>query len=406
MSGMLHIAHEREHSEFGASGAHRWLRCTGSIVLCRGLAGVSSADAEEGTAAHLIAEMALNHGRDAETFRGDEVRVGSNTYPVTDDMIEGVQLFIDTVLADGALLGDCRIIAEHTFHLPKVHATAYGSTDAAILKAFTKLIVYDFKYGFIPVDAEENDQMKFYGIGALTLPEALCVEEVELVIVQPRSLRGEKVKRWTTTPEALLAFEGHLHDKAAEADKGGPLVAGDHCEHCTALECGACAEARKAPIAACTELLPFSPVDEGVVTAPPAPSYLTQEQLERVVDRAPIIIDWLRQCENAARAKLERGDPDAPRNFKLVEGRESNRKWADEKSLVDTGVPADILYERSIRSPAQLEKALKAAKIKFDIAPFLAPRTRGLSMVPSTDPRPAVRQAIKFTPVVSNPFTE
>jgi hypothetical protein len=339
---------------------------------------------------------------DASSYLGHEVQVGDHLFSVDEDMVSGVQLFLDTVRTDAAELRG-RIISEHTFHLPEVHETAFGSTDACVLQPMGRLVVYDFKYGIAPVSAEDNEQLKFYALGALAMPEAFLAEEVELVIVQPRAL-GEKVKRWMTTPDHLRAFVGYLHDKALEAEAGGTLVAGDHCEHCRVGEASACPKVREAAVSACTELLPFSPVEPGPVTAPPAPSYLSQDQIERVLELEPMIVEWLGAVKAAARAQLERGDSNAPRNFKLVAGRESNRKWADEKLLVDSGIPADILFERSIRSPAQMEKALKAAKLAFDITSYLAPRTRGTSMVPITDPRPAIQQAVSFTPV--SPFTE
>ena len=50
------------HSRFGASAAHRWMRCPGSIQASEGLPNVSSEFAAEGTLLHGVAEDILRGG--------------------------------------------------------------------------------------------------------------------------------------------------------------------------------------------------------------------------------------------------------------------------------------------------------------------------------------------------------
>ena len=45
----------REHSELGASACARWSVCPGSVVPSRGIERKSSVYADEGTAAHELA---------------------------------------------------------------------------------------------------------------------------------------------------------------------------------------------------------------------------------------------------------------------------------------------------------------------------------------------------------------
>ena len=53
------------HHELGASGASRYLACPGSVRLSRGIPDQTSAYAEEGRLAHLLAELCLSNRIDA-----------------------------------------------------------------------------------------------------------------------------------------------------------------------------------------------------------------------------------------------------------------------------------------------------------------------------------------------------
>lgn len=48
------------HSHFGASSSYRWVNCSASVALCaKAPARESSFEADEGTAAHELAELSL-----------------------------------------------------------------------------------------------------------------------------------------------------------------------------------------------------------------------------------------------------------------------------------------------------------------------------------------------------------
>ena len=83
----------REHSEIGASGAKRWMNCPGSVRLCRTIPNESSAAAEEGTAAHELAETCLKSGQDAVEFIDRTV----HGFTVDEDMAEAVQVYLDYI---------------------------------------------------------------------------------------------------------------------------------------------------------------------------------------------------------------------------------------------------------------------------------------------------------------------
>jgi hypothetical protein len=91
---------QRAHARFAPSAAHRWVNCPGSVRLCEPIPNKSTPAADEGTAAHQMAERCLNKGWDA----ADHYTV-DNTIPVrkgveirvTEEMIEGVQVYLDHV---------------------------------------------------------------------------------------------------------------------------------------------------------------------------------------------------------------------------------------------------------------------------------------------------------------------
>ena len=51
------------HAKLSASSAHRWLHCPGSVAASEKIPARSSFAADEGSAAHELAEIALNAGK-------------------------------------------------------------------------------------------------------------------------------------------------------------------------------------------------------------------------------------------------------------------------------------------------------------------------------------------------------
>ena len=305
-------------------------------------------------------------------------------------MADAVQVYLDTVREIKATLKGSILLIEHQFDLSRIHDGMFGTCDAVIIQPFGRVVVIDYKHGAGKfVEVEENPQAMFYGLGALAHPKAVGAEEVELIIVQPRA-QGAPVRRWLTTVEHLEAFSNLLGDKAREAT--GPeakFVPGDHCKwcpyapHCGAIRAEATAVARVPDPA-------FQPV-----STPPAPSSLTPEQLGKVLFWSDTIETWLGSVRDYVKDLLRQGQT-VP-GYKLVQGR-ATRKWTDEKLVVDT-LPASVIYEHKLRSPAQAEKALKAIGADpKQILPLIS-ETRGVSLAPAEDPRPALNTNPGFTPI-------
>ena len=79
------------HAALGASAAHRWMRCPGSLRL---LADIPSRDTKytiEGTAAHTLAQMSLVKRLPPSTWEGSQI----DGVDVTEEMVEAVTVFVD-----------------------------------------------------------------------------------------------------------------------------------------------------------------------------------------------------------------------------------------------------------------------------------------------------------------------
>lgn len=190
------------HAKLSPSSAERWMTCPGSVALSEGYADSSSAAADEGTAAHELAERILLGAK------GDEL-VGlraQNGIEWTAEMLQDVLRYTQSVQALAGAVGDALMVEQR---LPisewTGEAGAHGTADAVIL-AGTELIVADLKFGRgVVVDADENKQLRIYALAALREFEFVGgpFETVRIIISQPRLGAWSE---WTCTVAELEAF--------------------------------------------------------------------------------------------------------------------------------------------------------------------------------------------------------
>lgn len=377
----------KAHAKLSPSASERWTQCPGSIRLSEGIPNRETEYSAEGTCAHQLAERCLSKGTDAIDYLGVELKAGAYTFKVDQDMIDAVQTYVDWARA---LPGDAEIEYEQKLDLTFVHPEMFGTGDlVAYVPSERRLIVADYKHGRgVAVDPEENSQAKSYALGAAMRMHNRGVDRIDIVIVQPRCPHpAGSVRVWSTDAVALLDWSADLKESAlATEDPEARLRPGDWCKFCpAAATCPALAD-----LALETARADFA--NDGTLLVPD-PAKLDRAALAIALDRALIIEGWIKRVREVAHHEAEAGR--AVPGWKLVAKR-ATRKWRlPEERIADTlgmltHLQADDIYERSMRSPAQVEKLL-GKKLAASVLPGLIEKTSsGAVLAPENDPRPAL----------------
>ena len=363
------------HSKIGASSMSRWSKCPGSVRLSKDIPSVSSPYAEEGTRAHELAA---------------DILVGKPVPPnVDEEMMEAVNVYVDYVLSVSHLQ---KLWVEHRFDLSSLYAGLFGTADAVIYNEKTKTFsVIDYKHGMgLPVEVENNPQLMYYALGAL-MSFNLPVENVDIVVVQPRCPHSDgPIRKQSIHPIDLMDFGTDLvaYAKATE-DENAPIVPGSHCKFCPAA--GVCPSIHQKAIVLAKE--EFSP----------ALAY-DPKKLSEALNWAPTLKDWANKVMEFAYNEANQGR--VPPGWKLVEKR-ATRKWKDEAQAQDLlqhhfGLDQNQIFKKSLNSVAQIEKVLPKSA-RDEIAKLVVSESSGTTLVNDSDKRPARSSAqIDFEAVPLN----
>lgn len=376
------------------------MKCPGSVALSRNVAApVASEAALEGTRAHALAELALTSGRNTLDYVGEIVE----GVAITAEMAEAVDVYVDYCRV--LMGGDIRYWVEQHFSLESLDPPTpmFGTSDFVSFDPYSNtLSVVDLKFGRgVVVEPENNPQLKFYALGSAIALQPLEIEEISLVIVQPRVAHPNgPVRQDTITYAELMEFAGELLAAAEATTKpNAPLVPGEQCRWCKAA--GICpAQQKSVELASQMEFTAIEPL------RPAPPETLTDAQLARVMELMPMFEAWTSAVKRHAEGKLIRGD--GLDGWKLVAKR-ANRKWIDEKAAInwlDQGfTEEEYLVDPKLKSPAQIEKLL--GRKNFDQT-LVEKKSSGYVMVPESDPRPALAldAAAEFTALTSGEIVE
>lgn len=362
---------DRKHALLSASSAHRWLKCPPSAVAAEAYEDEGSEFAAEGTMAHEVAEAYARAG-----ILGDVGPIWAQMKEFPQEMKEHAQAYNDYIQEhikdDNAV-----VLLEQRVDFSTWVPDGFGTCDCIIIQGDT-LTIIDYKYGVgVPVSAVDNPQMRLYALGALNdFGFAYDVEKVETHIFQPRinNISDDQL----TAAELLAWGEKVVKPIAQKAAKGkGTYKAGEHCKFCP--HAGRCRTLTKT----CTEYVETHSLRVAVPVLAP-------HEVAEVLAMEPLVALWLKRVKaQALNTMLDGGEIPG---YKLVEGKQGNRKWTDElqvaEALKAAGYSQEDYTETKLLSPAAMDKALgkkKAAELLAD----LVERSPGAPTIAElTDKRP------------------
>ena len=368
-----------QHARLSASAAERWFNCPGSVKLSEGTPGATSFAAAQGTFAHAIAADCLVNGQSADVSFGQKAKLDGHEVVCDQEMVEGVQLYLDE--CNALQLKQRWVELSLLEALSKWDEDMGGTADFVTYDSDQKLLrVVDFKYGAGTfVSADFNKQLMLYAFGAM-LAVNKPVDTVEVYIVQPRYEGAEPVRMQLFPAWDLMEFAG----TAAHAAKctrlpDAPLTPGPWCKKTfcpNARTCPALEKYQHALVAAqFSDVAPYDP-----------------KALQTALDAIPLVEQRISAIREFAYMQAMNGRP-VP-GYKLVAKR-AKRAWNNETAVIkwakDRAI--DPFEPASLKSPAQLEKGLRKPE-KTELTPFISAVSSGESLVPETDPRPAVSKTI------------
>lgn len=370
-----------QHALLSASGAHRWLHCTGSPLLEKDFPDSTSVYAQEGTLAHYLCELKLMAYTGEITKRKltsmkNKLMKSELWQPEMDSTSEAYLDYIKDITMSYTVKPV--ILIEKKVDFSRYVPEGFGTADCLILAGDT-LHVVDYKHGKgVVVDADHNPQMMLYALGAMgELSLLYRFKFVHMTIVQPRV---NNISEFTMTADELIEWgEKVVKPKAEAAMSGkGEFEAGDWCRFCRAKrQCKTRYESNDS-------LYPE-------LSAQHDPRLITLAELGEYLKRGKDMAAWLEDMKEYALSESLAG-ADVP-GWKAVEGRGS-RAFTDTDEAVDTliknGIDESVLYERRVLTLAQMEKAVGKKAFGELVGDLVVKNPGKPTLVEESDKRPRI----------------
>lgn len=362
------------HSKLSPSKRHRWAKCPGSIREEAHLPPEEPGSyAIDGTRSHTLLELCIKEGLlDPLSTVGQSLTDDHGEFVIDEPRALRVKVAIDyikqRVINSGGMV---TVVAERQVN-PKslVGRDDLSGTLDCQIDGGNWLEIIDYKDGFTPVEAEGNLQLEQYAIGALAESSKSVEDGVtrhprwtdfHMTIIQPRA--SKPISTWTVSSYHLSDQVYTLKQEANATDHPeAPLVPGDsQCNYCPVKKngCQALSDVATRGIG-----VTLNTIDMAHQIAEKSPNTMSNDQLSKIVEAAPLMRQLLESAESEIIRRLESGQT-IP-GFKLVNGRGS-RVWnlTEEETgekLRKMGVPKAALYVSKFISVSQAEKLIWTKK--------------------------------------------
>jgi len=368
------------HSNFGPSRLERIILCPGSVQMSSTVTEpIVSSYAQEGILLHQATDEAQNIGINEITYISEEQK------SLVRECLDYKQSIITGLGHTDYTTAQEIQINLASWGIPEI----WGTLDLAITDNLTRCVhIIDWKFGSgVMVSAWENPQLLAYAAGYVGWPTD--IQEIVLHIYQPAIEHIDKFRLY------IEDLRDWVHMVAAKAialaqSKKPPLKPG-------IKQCRWCAVA-----ATCRARYIQAQQDASRIfqLAQNLPKPITPNEIAELIKIAPRYEKYIKSLMTYAHQELEHGRP-IP-GFKLVRGK-ANRAWS--KSETETALwlgkntEIEDIYSSKIISPAQAEKLDKSLK-KNSIFATLWDKPLGKStLVPDSDPRPAIQPSSVATSV-------
>lgn len=344
-----------------ASAANQWMACPGSVKLQKEFPepeGADKSSAEEGVAAHWVAEGVLRDSR-VEVYP-EAGLVAPNGVVITEEILDAVRVYTQAVRDDEPPVG---IHVEEKILSVELDNVAY--VDLYYCKAEEReLVIWDFKYGRTLVEVFMNWQLIAY---ALTLNAKFHARTIIFHIVQPRAFHPDgAVRTWSFSADRLPAFRIELNDQAALARSDTPpTVAGAPCKNCTARH--ACATLQRGAS------LDIGTSQVNVITPEHLGAALVfSAQQKRLVDA------WDSGLQAHAQTLIKAGTSVPGWGLKPTQGTVKWEKSVTEVEQMGAIFGKDVLQEKKLITPGQAKKL----GIPESVVDAVSKRYTGLKLTP------------------------
>ena len=319
----------------------------------------NSSYAEEGTAAHTLAEIMLRG-----EWPPDEVNIAEEGKPpkfieTTEEMIEAVEVYVwyvNNLRHAYSNDGNCRIAFETRVQIPNMPqgAELFGTADCFIYRPYVSLEIVDYKHGKgYKVDPIGNKQLLYYALGVLLSlhpDERKEIPKVLMTIVQPRG-GGNVIRTWEVDTEVVLAFEQDLRVAINKAYTTPELKPGTWCRFCPAA--GSCP-------ALYQNAVEIAQADFAVIETVMTPELLPLETRVKIAENYEQLKAFLDAVWESGKKDLEQGKPFG--NFKLGASKR-HRKWTDIEAVEDQlgRELGPAVWTSKLKTPRQIELLIEAA---------------------------------------------